>query len=133
MKVKGLDGKEHRLALAGRVVTKHSSGHQAALTLLRELFPFDTPYEEVALPGCGGALWVDFLLPQRRLAVEVQGVQHSVYVEHFHGGPKGFRRSLSRDQRKREFFELNLFRLVELHDDRRDQWRSQLLGLDKSD
>jgi hypothetical protein len=131
MKVLGLDHKEYRLALSGRRVGNkdarvRSAGHLEARRLLSKLFPFDPPCEEVALPGCGVALFLDFILPQRRLAVEVQGRQHRQAVPHFQGGPKGFAAQVRRDKLKQEWAALNGVRLVVLHDDRRDDWERQL-------
>lgn len=131
MKVKGLDGREYKLALAGKVVGARdargrSAGHLEARRLLLALFPFDPPYEEVTVPGCGAALYLDFLLPQRRLAVEVQGAQHRRESRHFHGGKAGFAAQRRRDQAKREWAEANDITLLELHDDDRGSWEERL-------
>jgi hypothetical protein len=131
LRVKGLDGKDYKLSLSGRVAGKgdtraRSAGHLLARTLLLELFPFDPPYEEVTVPGCGGVLYLDFLLPARRLVVEVQGRQHRQPSKHFHKGAAGFRKQKGRDRRKREWAELNDLTLIELHDDDTDGWRGRL-------
>lgn len=131
MKVLGLDGKEYRLALNGRVVSDNSrprsSGHLLCRQLLRELFPFDPPCEEVTLPGFGASpLYLDFLLPARKLALEVQGSQHRTYNKMMHGSPAGFAKSKARDARKAEFCRLNGITLLVLHDDRTDGWRGTI-------
>ncbi len=97
-----------------------------ARTLLLKIYPFDPPYEEVRLPGCKAELYLDFLLPQRRLAVEVQGRQHREYVAHFHRTPKGYAAQRARDTMKYEFCELNGLVLLELNDDDRTTWESAI-------
>ncbi len=103
-----------------------SDGHLLARSLLLKLFPFDPPYEEVRLPGCPTELFLDFLLPQRRLALEVQGRQHREYVPHFHRTPAGYMAARKRDAMKLEFCELNGLILLELNDDDRTGWESAI-------
>jgi hypothetical protein len=127
VKVRGLDGKEYRLSLAGKVASAadrrpRSQNHLLARDLLKKLYPFDPPHEEVELPGCGARLVMDFLLPQRKLAVEVQGRQHREFVPHFHGSPKKFLEQRSRDRLKGEWCDANGFVLVELNDDDHGDW-----------
>lgn len=71
-------------------------------------------------------MFADFILPSRKLAVEVQGRQHATYVPHLHGSKAGFAKSQLRDRNKRAFFELNGITLVTLDDDRTDGWRDAL-------
>lgn len=123
MKVTGLDNKAYSLNLKGKPPRKSvSAGHLAAREFLKERYGFDTILEEIHLPGCVGSLFVDFLLPNRRLAVEVQGQQHRVYVAHFHLSPQGFLQQKRRDAVKRQWCETNGFTLVELPDDRIAEW-----------
>lgn len=132
MKVLGLDGKEYKLSLADRMAAAgdsraRSSGHLLARTILRELYPFDAICEEVTLPGCSdSALFLDFLLPARKLALEINGRQHAEYVPFFHGSKAGFAKSQVRDKKKAEFLRLNGITLVTLDDDRTDGWRDAL-------
>ena len=131
MRVRGLDGKEHIMHVAGKAVVGNatrprSSGHLDARLLLKKLFPFDNPLEEVVIPGCDSTLYLDFLLSKKMLAVEVQGEQHRKFSPHFHGTPRGFLNQKKRDGQKREFCEINGFTLVELHDNERDKWEQQL-------
>lgn len=131
MKVKGLDGRVHNFS-GQRVepgdTRPRSSGHLRARVLLNELFGLEPIWEEVFLPGCKGSLYLDFFLPRRMLAVEVQGQQHFSCVPHFHGGAAGFRKQRERDARKREFCEMNGIRLVELKDNECNDWRGKLDG-----
>jgi hypothetical protein len=131
VRVKGLDGRTYNLALAGRVARpgdagRRSNNHLVARGLLLAVFPFDPPYEEVLVPGCGPPLYLDFLLPQRRLAVEVQGRQHREYVAYFHGTPARFAAQRGRDRLKAEWCALNGLTLVHLHDDSLDEWEHRL-------
>ena len=125
MKVVGLDGRTHAWSLTGRVPRgddprPRSAGHRRARALLGRLFPFDNVLEEVHLPGCPADLYADFVLPKKRLVVEVQGRQHRAYVPHFHGSPAGFRAQRARDLMKAEWCRLNTLWLATLDDDRDD-------------
>ena len=132
MKVIGLDGRQYRLDLAGRIASStdtrpRSAGHLAARKLLVETYPLDAVYEEVLLPGFeSGSLYADFLLPGPRLMVEVQGQQHRKYVPHFHGSTAGFRRQVARDGLKIEFCEANNIVLVHLRDDATEGWADDI-------
>lgn len=77
--------------------------------LLRTKFPFDPILEDVPLPL---GLYIDFFLPKRRLAVEVQGIQHNEFVGHFHKNQRGFINSKDRDSRKAEFCRINNIKLI---------------------
>ena len=102
MIVLGLDGQEYRWKLRGHGVQRdevrpRSSYHLAARELLRSLFPADAILEEVPLPGCPEKLFADFVLPLRRVAIEVQGEQHYTFISHFHRDKLGWLRSRNRD------------------------------------
>jgi hypothetical protein len=133
MKVIGLDGRTHVWSLAGHSPKEsdtegRSSGHLRARALLARLYPVDRRLEELTLPGADG-LRLDFYLPGRRLAVEVQGRQHDEYVGYFHKHRLGFVQSQGRDVRKSRWCELNGIRLVELPDgESDDEWADRLLG-----
>lgn len=127
MKVKGLDSRWYNLDLSSCKMNKDrpcSSLHLRARRVLAQLFPLDRIYEEVTLPGCPTTLYADFLVPLRRLVVEVQGRQHEEFVPHFHHQDRlNFLRGQSRDRRKREFCELNGITLIALsHEETDEQW-----------
>ncbi len=133
MKLTGIDGRIYNVPLAAYAVHEddgrpRSSGHRAARALLATLFPFESVFEEVPVMGCGAALYLDFLAPGQKLAVEVQGAQHRKYVPWFHVTPGGFREQLKRDRLKREWAGLNGIALVTLDDDARDGWAAALTG-----
>ena len=131
MKAKGLDGRTYPWNLTKKCSpSKRSAGHLRCRELLRELFPLDQRLEEITLPGTGG-LKFDFFLPSRRLAVEVQGVQHDRFVAHFHKHRVGFLQSRGRDGRKAEFCELNEIDLVELpYNESENDWRRRIVERD---
>lgn len=134
MRVTGLDGREYSWKLKGAdsSTPNKSAGHLRCRRLLASLYPFDVRLEEVGLPGSGG-LTADFVIPSRNLLVEVQGVQHREYVGHFHRNRLGYLRSNRRDNRKREWAELNGLRLLELHDNATDEeWRESLLECERT-
>jgi hypothetical protein len=117
VKVLGLDGREYHWPPAGHVPLlsdgrPRSADHKRARLLLARLFPNDVRLEEVPLPG-SGKLFCDFVLPNRRIVVEVNGPQHYEFVRHFHKTRLGFVQALARDRKKKEWSERNDLRLVE--------------------
>src|SRR5690606_29140349 len=104
MKLTGIDNREYKVSLYKYLKKPNLSGPaERCYNLLREIFPLYQVCFEVPLPGCPTRLYLDFLLPQIKLAVEVHGGQHRGYTKHFHGSLKGFAGSLSRDSVKEEF------------------------------
>jgi len=81
---------------------------------LIELFPMDVILEDFILPG--SRLSVDFFIPKRKTAIEVQGRQHLERVDHFHGPVTnfGYKKQLNRDQNKLEWCLLNKISLIEI-------------------
>lgn len=68
--------------------------------------------EEFSIPG--ERLFLDFYMPHHSLAFEYQGDQHDAFNKFFHGDKKGFQRSKIRDERKRQWCELNGIDLIEV-------------------
>lgn len=54
---------------------------------------------------------LDFYIPDKKLAIEFQGAQHFISIDHF-GGEQRFFEQLIRDQKKREKCEKNGIRIV---------------------
>ena len=68
-------------------------------------------------PVAGTKLSLDFYNANKKIAVEVQGRQHTKYVPFFHGKNKiNYLNQLKRDQDKLKFCELNDIQLVEIYD-----------------
>jgi len=69
-------------------------------------------------PIVGSKLSLDFYNATLNVAIEVQGAQHTKYVEFFHGKNKlNFIKQLKRDQDKLNFCEINGINLIEIHDE----------------
>ena len=68
-------------------------------------------------PVAGTKLSLDFYNANKKIAVEVQGKQHTKYVPFFHGKNKiNYLNQLKRDRDKLNFCELNDIQLVEIYD-----------------
>ena len=68
-------------------------------------------------PVAGTKLSLDFYNANKKIAVEVQGKQHTKYVPFFHGKNKiNYINQLKRDQDKLKFCEINEIQLVEIYD-----------------
>lgn len=68
-------------------------------------------------PVAGSRLSLDFYNANKKIAIEVQGRQHTKYVPFFHGKNKiNYINQLKRDQDKLKFCELNDIQLVEIYD-----------------
>ena len=68
--------------------------------------------EEFPIPG--ERLFIDFFMPNHKLAFEFQGEQHDKFNAFFHGSKAGFAKSKERDARKRRWCEINEIVLVEV-------------------
>ena len=79
-------------------------------------------YEE--FPVYGTRLSVDILNATKKIAIEVNGRQHSNFVEFFHGSRNGYLQSIKRDVKKAEWLKKNNFTLLEI--DREDADRLSL-------
>lgn len=134
MKVQALDGRWHVLNLKGYQASlddtrPRSNLHLKARNLLYSIYPLDIICEEVPLPG--ESLFLDFLIPVRKIGIEVQGAQHTNYVPYFHKNDKNnFLKSQKRDKRKTDWCSLNNIRLVTLnHDESESEWKRKILDI----
>lgn len=98
--------------------------HIKARELLPKVFPTDLILEEVPLPN--SQLKLDFFLPNRKLAVEVDGKQHDQRVGFFHKTPRDFYHAQANDRKKDVWCELNHIKIVRLKYDEENLWQSQL-------
>jgi len=71
--------------------------------LLKQAFPFFRIEKEYYVYFKGTRLFFDFFIKELWVAVEVQGRQHSEFVQHFHGDRDGFIKSKRRDNLKKEY------------------------------
>ena len=67
-------------------------------------------------PIVGTRLTLDFYNANKKIAVEVQGRQHTKYIEFFHQNKMNFLHQLKRDQVKERFCELNTITLVTIYE-----------------
>lgn len=57
----------------------------------------------------------DFYNANKKIAVEVQGAQHTKYVKFFHGSRFKYLEQLKRDDKKFRFCEINDIKLIEIY------------------
>lgn len=130
MKVVGLNGKEYNIKKF-KSKDKDSEGHTLARKLIKEVYPLDTIWEEVELPGtkenCKKNLYADFLVPRVKILFEVHGKQHYEFVQFFHGTKLNFIEHKKRDARKKLWCEINDIIYVELpYNEDENEWRKRI-------
>jgi len=82
---------------------------------LREYWSRHVVFEE--FPIAGTRMTLDFYNANEKIAIEVQGGQHTKYVPFFHGNYKNnYLMQLKRDHQKHDFCELNDIKLVEIYE-----------------
>jgi len=137
MKVTGLNGREYVWNLINYTVDandkrKRSKYHVRARKVLKQIFHSYRILEEVKLPGSTqshrkGVLFLDFLIPQIKLAIEVHGQQHYEYIPFFHKNKADFAIAKAKDEDKIEWCELNKVDIIVLkYSDTDEQWRDQI-------
>tara|TARA_B100000902_G_C27238509_1_gene878724 strand:+ start:963 stop:1388 length:426 start_codon:yes stop_codon:yes gene_type:complete len=137
MKVTGLNGREYAWNLNGYSVhandkRKRSKYHVRARNVLKGMFHSYRVLEEVKLPGSTdvhrkGVLYLDFLIPQIKLAIEVHGQQHYEYTPFFHKNKAAFAVAQKKDDDKIAWCELNKVDIIILkYSDTDEQWREQI-------
>jgi very-short-patch-repair endonuclease len=119
MEVRLLNGRTVTLRLKNkRIKTKGKSKskfqHEIGQQLIDQ-YPHDVIFEEVIIPG--DRFILDFFIPSLDLVIECHGRQHTEHVTHFHKTKKDFHNQQDIDQKKRDWCDLNGFRLVEIYDE----------------
>ena len=80
---------------------------------LKEYWGNHIVYEE--FPVYGTKLRVDIINFTKKIAIEVNGPQHSKFNKFFHGNSRAkYLESIKRDVKKREWLELNNFKIIEI-------------------
>lgn len=131
LRVTGLDGKEYIWnPTNGRMVTKESSSyHNIARKVIKSIYTCDPLLEEVSLSGTKPVLYADFVIPLRRLLIEVHGEQHYNWIPHFHSTKRDFLMAKKRDLKKLEWSKINDFRYIELpHWESENEWRERIIS-----
>jgi len=82
-------------------------------SFLKDYWFHDIVFEEFRLVG--SRLSLDFYNANKKIAIEVQGDQHTKYVKHFHKNKLKYLDQLKRDQTKLDFCEINGIKLVEIY------------------
>ena len=121
MKFKTLSNREVRLELLpsrypmrSRTQSK-SIGQYSLGRMLRSIYGMQAVIlEEFGIPE--ERLFIDFYMPHHSLAFEFQGTQHDEFNKFFHGDKSGFEKSKVRDDRKRQWCEINDILLIEVRD-----------------
>ena len=135
MKVYGLNGREYNLDLKKYIRNdraKRSFYHLRAREIIKDVFHGYSILEEVKLPGSvnpakKSVLYLDFLIPNVRIGVEVHGQQHFKYTPFFHKSKAGFMKAKARDRDKAEWCRINDIELIVLRfDDSEEYWRDKL-------
>jgi hypothetical protein len=80
--------------------------------IIKQRYPLDPVLEDITIPDT--RLSLDFFIPHRKLAVEVQGEQHDQMNPYFHKSNAEFEEQKERDELKRFFCELNSIKLLEI-------------------
>lgn len=98
---------------------------KATKSFLKKYWNHHVVFEE--FPVAGTRLSLDFYNANKKIAIEVQGRQHTQYVPFFHGKNKiNYINQLKRDSDKLKFCEINNIQLVEIYEN--DKLDSELFS-----
>ena len=87
---------------------------KATKDFLKDYWGKHVVFEE--FPVAGTKMSLDFYNANKKIAIEVQGQQHTKYTPFFHGNNKyNYINQLRRDQEKQNFCEINDIQLVEIY------------------
>ena len=111
-------GKERNLKGAKKYLIKWEEKSRSKFqgnvkNFLKKYWANDIVFEEFRIVGT--RLSLDFYNANKKIAVEVQGDQHTKYVKHFHKNKLQYLEQLKRDQKKLDFCEMNDIKLVEIY------------------
>lgn len=95
--------------------------------LLIKTFPHLTIIKEHYVRYKGQQLFFDFFIKNYNILIEVQGRQHSEYVEHFHGDRLGFIASKKRDNLKIAYCEDNNLTFIVINYNEKIETGAELL------
>lgn len=119
MKVKLLNGTEENINLKKYTVDKDgfckSKFQKNIRDELIKKYPQDIICEELYVRG--EKFYLDFFIPGRNMVIEVNGKQHTEHIKYFHKTIVAFNKQKASDQRKRDWCNLNKFKLIEIYDE----------------
>ena len=118
MKFKTLSGSTAELRNAKKYLVDWNGKSKSKFQLsVRDfLYPYwksDIVFEEFKLVGT--RLSFDLYNANKKIAIEVQGAQHTKYVKFFHGNRMKYLEQFKRDDKKFRFCEINDINLVEIY------------------
>jgi hypothetical protein len=119
MKFKSLHGREKKVSNIKKYLIDWDSPSRskfqfAVKNFLKKYWINHVVFEE--FPLVGSKMSFDFYNSNRKVAVEVQGGQHTKYTPFFHGFNKiNYISQLSRDKQKLDFCNINDITLVEIY------------------
>lgn len=118
MRFKTLSGSTAELKNARKYLVKWEAESRSKFqfSVKEFLFPYwrtDIVFEEFRIVGT--RLSFDLYNANKKIAIEVQGAQHTKYVKFFHGNRMKYLDQLKRDDKKFRFCEINEIKLVEIY------------------
>ena len=127
MNILDLNNKHHQWHPKSHERSCPSDLHLTARNLLHEVYPTHQILEEVSIPLLPGETqYLDFYMPLKKFAIEVQGEQHYKFIAHFHHTRDAFHQSKARDNKKMFWCKLNGIWLIELVFNEKDKWKKLL-------
>jgi len=93
-----------------------SRGEELLLTILGLQFPHYTIIPQKTIKVGYKSLYLDYYIPQLKMAFEFDGQQHFQFISFFHKTLKGFQNSLKRDSMKDKYCRENGITLVHIPD-----------------
>jgi hypothetical protein len=120
MKFKTLNGSERDLRNVKKYLIKwrgksRSKFQYSVKQFIHPYWKDDLVFEEFKMVGT--QLSFDFYNSSKKIAIEVQGIQHTKFVKFFHGNRLNYLRQLKRDDKKLRFCEINDIKLIEIYPD----------------
>ena len=84
---------------------------------IQKAYPHYIILEEFPISVFGGrTLYLDFFIPEKRMAFECHGRQHYEFVKHYHGNIDGWVNSQNNDMQKKEWCIRNSIKLIAVRD-----------------
>lgn len=118
MKFYDTKGREHRVDIRPSRWRRKQAGEGRGIfqskvgEILANEYPGEVVLEEFPIPG--ERLTLDFFLPRKKLAIEVQGRQHYEFNAFFHEDKYAFKAAQERDVRKAAWCKLNNIDLIKV-------------------
>lgn len=83
-----------------------SHGQYEVGRILAKIYGAQNIVEDYPLPGCGN-LSFDFWIPHKKIAFEIDGIQHKQFVKFFHKTKNGFIKQKIADASKQKLADIN--------------------------